>query len=141
MDIVEKENKKNSKKKEASLSTGEVFRVVISKEANEALESALGRCTDGFDTGAITKSEVANYVFQNLNRFFQDSDVKALRAANFDDKKVLSSILKTDDDLPDELKKAIRAHYGIADKEKKRAIRSAQDLSTDSAVDNLKSAS
>ncbi len=102
-------------------SQGEVFRVVISKESNEALESALSRCAGGFDSGTITKSDVANYIFQNVNKFFSEADVKNLRAAHFDEKKMLGSILRTDADLPEDLRKAIRAHYGVDDKEKKKS--------------------
>ena len=102
-------------------SQGEVFRVVISKESNEALESTLSRCADGFDAGEFTKSDIANYVFQNLSKFFSEADVKNLRAAHFDEKKMLGSILRTDADLPEDLRKAIRAHYGVDDKEKKKS--------------------
>lgn len=112
--------------KAQSTNVNEVYRVVISKESNDSLEAALSRCSDGFDSGAITKSDVANYVFQNLTKFFSDSDVKALRAAHFDEKKVLGSLLRNDDDLPEELRKAIRAHYGISEKEKKRSNRSVE---------------
>lgn len=122
--------------KVSSSSQGDVFRVVISKESNEALESAVSRCADGFDSGAITKSDIANYIFQNMGKFFSETDVKNIRAAHFDEKKVLGSILRTDTDLPEELKKAIRAHYGIPDKEKKRTSRAAAELSTEKAVDN-----
>nr|BFD68043.1 hypothetical protein HAGR004_30650 [Bdellovibrio sp. HAGR004] len=102
-------------------SQGEVFRVVISKESNEALESAVSRCAEGFDAGEFTKSDIANYIFQNLNKFFSEADVKNLRVAHFDEKKMLGSILRTDADLPEDLRKAIRAHYGVDDKEKKRS--------------------
>jgi hypothetical protein len=114
-----------------STNANEVFRVVISKESNDSLEAALSRCSEGFDSGTITKSDVANYVFQNLSKYFSDSDVKALRAAHFDEKKVLGSILRSDDDLPEDLRKAIRAHYGIAEKEKKRSSRSSAEISTE----------
>lgn len=114
-----------------STNTNEVYRVVISKESNDSLEAVLSRCSEGFDSGTITKSDVANYVFQNLSKFFSDSDVKALRAAHFDEKKVLGSILRNDDDLPEDLRKAIRAHYGIAEKEKKRSSRSSAEISTE----------
>lgn len=117
--------------KAPSTNANEVFRVVISKESNNSLEVALSRCSDGFDSGTITKSDVANYVFQNLAKFFSDSDVKTLRAAHFDEKKVLGSILRNDDDLPEELRKAIRAHYGISEKEKKRSNRSTVEISTE----------
>lgn len=104
--------------KVSSSSQGEVFRVVISKESNEALASAVSRCAEGFDAGTFTKSDIANYISQNVSKFFSDADVKNLRAAHFDEKKMLGSILRTDADLPEELRKAIRAHYGVDEKEK-----------------------
>lgn len=111
--------------KAQSTNANEVYRVVISKESNDSLEVALSRCSDGFDSGAITKSDVANYVFQNLAKFFSDSDVKALRAAHFDEKKVLGSLLRNEDELPDDLRKAIRAHFGVAatERDRKRATK------------------
>lgn len=78
-------------------SQGEVFCVVISKESNEALESSVSRCAEDFDAGEFTKSDIANYIFQNLNKFFSDADVKNLRVAHFDEKKMLDSILRTAD--------------------------------------------
>lgn len=116
--------------KAPSTNTNEVFRVVISKESNDSLEVALSRCSDGFDSGTITKSDVANYVFQNLAKFFSDSDVKALRATHFDEKKVLGSLLRNDDDLPEELRKAIRAHFGIAahERDRKRASKHSDNV-------------
>jgi hypothetical protein len=114
--------------KVSSSSQGEVFRVVISKESNEALESAVSRCAEGFEAGEFTKSDIANYIFQNIGKFFQDSDVKNLRAAHFNEKKMLGSILRTDADLPEELRKAIRAHYGVDDKEKKKSSKKIDPL-------------
>ena len=107
---------------------GEVFRVVISKESNEALESAVSRCAEGFDAGEFTKSDIANYIFQNMSKFFSEADVKHLRVAHFDEKKMLGSILRTDADLPEDLRKAIRAHYGVDDKEKKKSSKKTDSL-------------
>jgi hypothetical protein len=95
-------------------SSGEVHRVVISKESNEALESVLKRCQEGFDAGTITKSDVANYYFKSLNKSISEADIKNLKATHFDEKKVLSSILRDENDLPEELRKAIRSHYGVS---------------------------
>ena len=39
--------------------------------------------------------------------------------AHFDEKKMLGSILRMDADLPEEVRKAIRAHYGVDNQEKK----------------------
>ncbi len=67
---------------------------------------------------------IANYVFQNINNFFQDGDIKNLRAVHFDEKKMLSSMLRADSDLPLELRQAIRSHFGItAERDKKRPVK------------------
>lgn len=123
---VKTHDPRNSKVSHSS--QGEVFRVVISKESNEALESAVSRCAEGFDAGEFTKSDIANYIFQNLSKFFSEADVKNLRVAHFDEKKMLGSILRTDADLPEELRKAIRAHYGVDDKEKKKSSKKTDSL-------------
>ena len=56
--------------------------------------------------------------------------MKNLRAAHFDEKKMLGSILRTDADLPEDLRKAIRAHYGVDDKEKKKSSKKTDSLPT-----------
>ena len=106
-------------------------RVVITKDANSILESLVSRTGEGFEAGTITKSDVANYVFLNLQKFFSESDMKALRTIHFDEKKVLSSFLKSENDLPEELKKAIRLHYGLTEKDKKKSSKPLSDLSTE----------
>jgi|GEM_PF-2277414 len=111
----------------------EQFRVVIIKEANDCLAEAATKVNRGFETGAVTRSDIANYVFTNLAKHFNETDVKALRALHFDDKKVLGSFLKSDEALPEEIRRALREHYGISEKEKKRTLRAAPELSESSA--------
>ena len=124
-------------RKESAVSEGSgMFRVVITDEANKALEEIVAKVGVGFDAGTITKSDVANFVFQNITKYFSDADTKALRSLHFDDKKVLSTILKSDSDLPEELKKAIRQHYGVSEKEKKKPAKSLPDFSTANNVEN-----
>lgn len=133
--VIKKEEEYGKKSKSSDLERADVFRVVISGDANLLLEKTVEQICKGFGN-SISKSDVANYVFMNLNRFISEADVKAIRGMHFDDKKVLSSLLKTDDDLPEELKRAIRAHYGLTDREKKRTSRTPSDLSTEPSVDN-----
>jgi hypothetical protein len=126
-----KDNLLLNKEEKKELGEGSGFyRVVITKEANESLEMAVGKVGEGFDAGTITKSDIANYIFKNLAKFFTEMDYKNLRAIHFDEKKVLGSILKSESDLPEELKKAIRTHYGITDKEKKKISKNPIELST-----------
>lgn len=56
--------------------------------------------------------------------------MKNLRVTHFDEKKMLGTILRTDADLLEELRKAIRAHYGVDDKEKKKSSKKADSLPT-----------
>lgn len=115
---------------------GDSFRVVISQEANEQLEKIVTKILNGFSGGSITKSDVADYVFINLTRMLNESDFKTIRSLHFDDKKMLGTLLKNDDELPEDLKRALRNHYGVVEKEKRRYLRSQNDLSTDAHVDN-----
>lgn len=119
----------------------EQYRIVITKEANECLEVIAAKVNKGFEAGAVNRSDVAIYVFQNLSKLLNESDIKAMRSLHFDEKKVLGSILKSDEDLPEEIRRVLREHYGVTDKEKKRPVRSTQELSTDRNVDNSSVAS
>ena len=101
----------------------EQYRVVINKKANEVLEEIVENANEGFDAGMITKSDLAVYVFLNLRKFITEADIRNLRILHFDDRKVLSSLLKSSEDsngLPDELKRALREHFGVSEKDKKR---------------------
>lgn len=110
-------------------------RVVITKEANAALEEIVGRVSEGFNGGTVAKSDIANYVFLNLSKFFSEADIKCLRSIHFDEKKMLGAVLKNENDLPEDLKKVVRQFFGIAEKDKKKPNKTSFDLSTVQSVD------
>lgn len=114
----------------------EQFRVVISREANESLEQCVAKANKGLEGGAVTRTDLAIYIFSNLSKLLTDADYKALRAIHFDEKKVLGSILKSEEELPEDLRRALREHYGIAEPNKKRPLKIAPAASTDTDVDN-----
>jgi ribosome-binding protein aMBF1 (putative translation factor) len=119
---------KKNKAKNEKHGSQEQFRVVISDEANEQLESYWKIANEGKEPVELSKSDLANYLFCNLNRLLNDSDIKTLRAQHFDERKVLKNILKNsneESELPAELKRALREHYGINDKDKKRIVKQA----------------
>lgn len=118
-DILEIQKTKNKREKTIEKEGKELFRVVINPEANMVLENVLKKVNEGFEAGTVTKSDIANFIFQNIDKYFSENDIRNLRTQHFDDKKVLSNILKNENDLPEELKKAIRIFYGV-DKDKKR---------------------
>ncbi len=126
-EILEKKEKgKEEKTKKEGSKTGDStqYRVVIGVEANTELERYLGKASEGKEPVDITKSDLANYVFCNLSRFLSESDLKSIRCQHFDERRVLQSLLKQASDgteLPEELRKAIRDHYGLNDREKRKS--------------------
>ena len=110
-------------------------RVIITKEANQELETILEKIKDGNIMVEITKSDIANYVFMNLQKVLTDVDVKTLRNIYFDERKVLQGLLKqsTDGvDLPSEIKKMVREYYGLNERDKKRSSKSSSEAVLDS---------
>jgi hypothetical protein len=101
----------------------EQYRVVINKEASECLEKMLAKVTEGFDAGSVNKSDVANWLIQNAASAFGDSDVKAIQKLHFDERKILGAILKdskSENKIPESVKKAIREHFGLTEGTKRK---------------------
>ena len=129
------ENKDQTKTKEKGnqTETGQ-HRVVINKEANEELEKFVSKTCEGNESILLNKSDVANYVFMNLNKLLGESDMKTLRNLHFDEKRVLQMLLKQHNDgleLPIEIKRMVRDYCGVTDKDKKRSPKSAPDTVLD----------
>lgn len=140
--LIEKEiqntetKKENSKKRKTS--DEDQYRVVVSKEVNDALEIAVSRTNADFQGVSVDRSDIATYLLSSAVKNFSETDIKALRSLHFDEKKILRSMLRnTDDeaDLPADLKKAIREHYGLTDGPKKRIPKNTNEFSTDKNVD------
>jgi hypothetical protein len=114
----------------------EQFRVVMNKEANAGLEDFLAKVNEGFEGGTASRSDVTNYVFTRLKTLLSESDIRAIQGACFDDKEALVSLGKSEKDLPESVRKAIREAYGLLEKDKKRSVKLSQELSTEHVVDN-----
>ena len=133
--------KKSSKKRKVSIDEvgktvkQEQFRVVLKKDANMAAENFVESLNKEFIGGKTSKSEITNYVLLNLNRLLSDADIKVIQNNCFNEKEVLHSLSKSEDDLPESVKIAIREVYGLLDKTKKRLTKQTQDLSTAQVVD------
>jgi hypothetical protein len=138
---IEIQNPKNeeTKSKREKSNDEDQYRVVINKESNEALEAMTRRTNDGFEGGEVSKSDIANFIFVGAAKSFSDADIKTLRQMHFDEKRVLRSMLKKaggDGNLPEEIKRALREHFGMSDGSKKRASKPQNELSTERPVDN-----
>jgi len=125
MDNIEIKKEKKKSNGDSGQEDRDQFRIVITKEANESLEAVVKKVNSGFEAGAVSRTDIAIYVFLSLPKIISDVDIKAIRSQHFDERKVLSSLLKTSDELPEDLRRALREHYGVSDKEKRRALRAA----------------
>ncbi len=111
----------------------EQFRVVIDREANDALEAFVGRLNSDPLATKLSKSDVANYLLQCIDRHLKESEIAEIRAIHFDPKKALEGLLRAGDDLPQNLREAVLKHCGIKPVPKGKQ---AKKLSTPVLVDN-----
>ena len=131
----------NAKKKKRG--DEDQHRVVISKEANDTLEALMNKTNDGFVGGETTKSDVANLILMNAPKSFSEADIKALRTLHFNERKMLKAMLRDVSDkggLPEEIKRALRDHYGLNENTRKRSSKNSNELSTEKNVNNLNAA-
>ena len=124
------------KSDKVDLQPKEQFRVVINREANEAVEAFVAKLSQDGDSWKVSKSDLANYLFSSLESLLSDSHIAEIRARYFDAKKALEGILKgagSGEELPQNLRDALLKHCGIkpATKEKR-----AKKLSTPKLVEN-----
>src|SRR3989338_4759078 len=101
----------------------EQFRVVIDRGSNEELEKVVKELKEEFEMVNITKSDVANYVFKNLERFISERERRELGHLHFDGIKALSVMMrkyKEGGEVPLEMKKMLREMSGPFPKERKR---------------------
>lgn len=106
----------------------EQFRVVIDNKANEALCRMVAKINDGFSAGAISKSDLANYIFSEFEELLNDSRIKEIRKLYFDEKKALEALMRKasgGDGLPQDLRAALLNHCGF--QETKRASKRSQE--------------
>ena len=117
-----REQRQGRESKKAERENQEQYRVVINKDASNILEKMLARVTEGFEAGSVSKSDLANWLIANSQESFGDAEVKTIRQLHFDERKILASMLKESKDennIPENLKRAIREHFGLAETKKR----------------------
>jgi len=124
--------------KESKSEDQESYRVSVSKEANVILEEVLAKVNSGFFGGKVHKSDLANYVFMRLKDLIDDDDIQNIQSECFDDREALWKLSKNDQEIPADLKKAIRQAYGLIQSPRKRSGKLNSELSTPKNVDKLK---
>ncbi len=105
------------------LKTEEIHRITVSKAAEEALSAIMERVNDGFDGGKINRMQVANWIILRFSDSYGDSEIKDIRAENFDEVAVLEAILrraKKNGKVPLEIKALLQKQLGFEEPPKKR---------------------
>jgi hypothetical protein len=116
------------------------YRVVISGETNGVLEKLVEQVNNGFDGGDVTKSDIAQWIFINTSKSFSEADVRTIRSLHFDESKMLRTLLVnkgSDAHLPEDIRRAIRSHFGVSEQPKKRSVPQRMESSSrkDSSTD------
>jgi hypothetical protein len=112
------ENEKNGseveKKREQKFS-----RVVISLDSKSVLERLALSVNREFVGGEVNASHIADWLIGKARKGFSKEELKEIRAAHTDERKILELILAGSakaDDLPEPLRKVIREMKGLAPK-------------------------
>lgn len=120
---VEKEIKsikqKKVKIKNENSDESTISRVVISKEADEALKILLNKVRNGYDGGHVDRSDIVNWVLLNHEKLVSDSDIRTIRSVYFDEMLALNKLVKLanqDGGLSEELKAQFKSLLNGASK-------------------------
>lgn len=81
---TESKKRKVKIKNETSDDSG-VSRVVISKEADDALKNLLSKARDGFDGGQIERSDIVNWLLNNHEKLVGEAELRQIRSLHFDE--------------------------------------------------------
>ncbi|MBY0385862.1 hypothetical protein K2X05_11955 [bacterium] len=114
--IQNTENIKKMKKKE-------YHRVILTTDANGALEAFTQKLCDEFSFSSITKSDVANWLLERIEKKISTSEASEILESNFDETKALNELLKNhkngSGELPAEISQALKSHLKLSRKLKK----------------------
>ena len=98
------------------------FRLVLGKEAIEALDASIASVNDGFAAGKVDRAELATYLFLNASRFLGKSELARIRNEFFDEDTALKNLVeesRAKGRIPDELRKLLRDKYRGRDEDRK----------------------
>ncbi len=72
----------------------EIFRVVVSREANDATDIVLSKVNVDWDAGKVTKPQLVSFILQRFQAKLSDKDVQEIRSQHFDKVAYLEGLLK-----------------------------------------------
>ncbi|MCM2279248.1 MAG: hypothetical protein NDJ89_14330 [Oligoflexia bacterium] len=118
--LKEIEEKKTEEKGE------ELYRISVSKAAEEALSSVVDRVNSGFEGGKVNRTQVLNWVLVRYAESCGDAEIREIRAEHFDDIAFLESVLrkaKKSGKVPSDIKALLQKQLGLDEAAKPRAKR------------------
>lgn len=121
MDInnLEEEKKKNkngieNQVQKKSKTEQMQFRLVLGKDAIEALEQMVSVVNTGFTAGQVSKVDLATYLFKSAHRFLKKAEVLKIRNEFFDERVALKNLIRdseTSGKLPEDLVKMLKEQH------------------------------
>jgi hypothetical protein len=110
------ENNKEEKKNSGVIKTEEIYRVTVTKSADEALEIIVNRVNDGFEAGRVNRSEAISWILTYISKNLTDALIQEFRMDHFDEMTLLESMFKKakkSGKIPSELKGLLLRQSGL----------------------------
>lgn len=110
------EDNKEEKKNPGEIRTEEIYRVTVTKVADEALEIIVNRVNDGFEAGRVNRSDAVTWILTYISKNLTDALIQEFRMAHFDEMTLLESMFKKakkSGKIPSELKGLLLRQSGL----------------------------
>ncbi len=110
------EDNKEEKKNPGEIRTEEIYRVTVTKAADEALEIIVNRVNDGFEAGRVNRSEAVTWILTYISKNLTESLIQEFRMDHFDEMTLLESMFKKakkSGKIPSELKGLLLRQSGL----------------------------
>ncbi len=121
-------------KKTSETKGEEIYRVTVSKAADDALEAIVNRVNDGFEAGKVNRSDAVTWVLTYFLKNLNDSLIQEVRLDHFDEMALLESMFKKakkSGKVPSELRGLLLRQTGyVAPNNKKSREKTAQRLTS-----------
>jgi hypothetical protein len=132
------ENKKRNVELENS-KVEEIYRVTVTKSADEALEKIIRQVNENFEAGKVNRSQVVTWILLNFSKNLSDSVIQEIRGDHFDELALLESLFKKakkTGKIPSDLKNLLMRQSGFDAPSNKRARDKSSPRLTDTFIND-----
>ena len=94
----------------------EIYRVTVTKDADESLTKIVDRANDGFDAGKISRTEAVTWILNQFARGLSEATIQEIRAEHFDEMAMFESLFrkaKKTGKIPTELRGLLQRQVGF----------------------------